>query len=274
MLENEGIIRLSCFIGMLLLMALLEQLLPRRRRTGVRFLRWTTNLGILFSGSLPLRFIFPLLAPAAALLAADRGWGLLHYSGLPAAADWVITLVVFDVIIYAQHVIFHRIGIFWRFHRVHHTDRDLDASTALRFHPIEIWLSMAIKIGAVFLIGPPAGAVILFEIILNGMALFNHSNFHLPEKLDGILRLAVVTPDMHRVHHSDIRRETDSNFGFNLSLWDRLFRTYTAQPEKGHDGMTIGLREFPEAGKRHLIWTLILPFRNVKQCRGLLEEES
>jgi sterol desaturase/sphingolipid hydroxylase (fatty acid hydroxylase superfamily) len=203
----------------------------------------------------------PVAAVAAAEWARIAGWGAFNLLGWPLWLEILIAIVVLDLAIYGQHVLFHKVPVLWRLHQVHHADVDFDVSTALRFHPVEIALSMLIKIAVVLALGAPAIAVVLFEIILNGCAMFNHANVKLPGWLDAILRRILVTPDMHRVHHSVIRRETDSNFGFNLSIWDRIFGTYRAQPEAGHAGMTIGLSEYQSEDPTRFSWSLLLPFR-------------
>ncbi len=258
-MENEGLIRMSVFLGVFALMALWEMTAPRRALVAPKGRRWGVNWGIVVLDTLIVRLLFPVVAAGAALDAAANGWGLFNWLGWPPLVEIVLAIVILDCLIYWQHVLSHRIPVLWRLHRVHHSDRDIDVSTAIRFHPGEIALSMVLKIGAVYLLGPAAIAVILFEVILNGCALFNHSNVRLPGWADRLLRLVVVTPDMHRVHHSVIHRETDANFGFNLPWWDRLFGTYIDQPEKGHDGMTIGLNEFQDERPTRLGWSLLLP---------------
>ncbi|MGR3617012.1 MAG: sterol desaturase family protein [Paracoccaceae bacterium] len=202
----------------------------------------------------------PLLAVGASLDAQARGWGLFNVLELGFWAKCALTILLMDLAIWAQHLVTHKVPLLWRLHRVHHADRDMDVTTAIRFHPIEIALSMLIKIGVVYALGAPAMAVVLFEIMLNGTAMFNHSNLRLPLNIDRILRVALVTPDMHRVHHSNIRAEHDTNFGFALSVWDRIFKTYTPQPSKGHDSMTIGL-DWQTDQPARLGWVLKLPFR-------------
>lgn len=262
-MENETVIRLSVFIGLFVLFAGIETLAPRRRRTQPRGRRWLTNWAIVILDTLALRalaLVLPLLAVGAALDAEAQGWGLMNGAGWPYWVKVVATVLIFDFAIWAQHLITHKVPVLWRIHRVHHADRDIDVSTAIRFHPVEIALSMLLKIGLVYLLGPPALGVILFEIVLNGTAMFNHANMRLPPWLDSGLRQVMVTPDMHRVHHSIHRREHDSNYGFALSVWDRLFRTYIPQPEKGHDGMTVGL-EWQDDRPSKLGWSLGLPFQ-------------
>ncbi len=201
----------------------------------------------------------PLLAVGAALDAQARGWGLFNALALPGWLEITLAILILDLAIWAQHLVSHKVPILWRLHRVHHADRDMDVTTAIRFHPVEIALSMLLKIGLVYGLGPAAIAVILFEILLNGTAMFNHSNLNLPLWLDALLRRVLVTPDMHRVHHSVHRHEHDSNYGFALSIWDRVFGTYVAQPAQGHDDMTVGLRWQDDRPGR-LLWSLRLPF--------------
>ena len=243
MLNNELYIRLGLFIGVLALMALLETIFPKRPRRFDRLVRWPGNFLLLMMNSFALRLVFPITAVGFALFCTEQKFGLLNQLELPFPLSVAIAMLLLDLTIYAQHVIFHRVPILWRIHRMHHTDLDLDVTSGTRFHPLEILLSMLIKLAAIWLIGAPAVAVMLFEILLNAGAMFNHANLRIPAGLDGALRLLVVTPDMHRVHHSIIPAETNSNFGFNLPWWDRLFGTYIAQPESGHSGMTIGLAE-------------------------------
>ena len=257
---SETVWRLSVFASALILFSLLEALFPRRRRNLPRQGRWLTHLGITVIDSLVVRILGPLTAIAVAIWAANKGIGLFNLTQWPLWLEIVLAFILLDCAIYWQHVISHRVPFFWRFHKVHHTDRDLDASSAVRFHPVEILLSMLYKCGVVLIIGPAALAVLIFEIVLNASAIFNHANLKLPLGVDKILRLFIVTPDMHRVHHSVIESETNRNFGFNLSVWDRLFRSYKAQPEGGHDGMTIGLSEHQSEAPSQLFWSLKLPF--------------
>ncbi|UYV38001.1 sterol desaturase family protein [Rhodobacteraceae bacterium D3-12] len=262
-MEHETALRLATFLGLFALFALIEALAPRRARTQPRQTRWLTNWGITILNTLALRalaFGLPLLAVGAAVDAAANGWGLLNHLDWPAWVEITAAVLFFDFAIWAQHLVTHKVPLLWRLHRVHHADRDIDVTTAIRFHPVEIALSMLLKIGLVYLIGPAALAIILFEIILNGTAMFNHANMALPAWLDRPLRLVLVTPDMHRVHHSVHRSEHDSNYGFALSIWDRLFRTYIAQPRAGHDAMEIGLQWRDDRPSR-LGWSLALPFR-------------
>lgn len=261
-MENEATIRLVIFLGLFLLFAGLETMLPRKVRTQPRQRRWVTNWAITLANTLTLRLmavLLPVLAVGAAVDAAQNGWGLFNLIGLPMVVEIVLAILILDLAIWAQHLVTHKIPLLWRLHRVHHADRDIDVTTAIRFHPVEIALSMLLKIGLVYLLGPAAIAVILFEILLNGTAMFNHANIALPGWLDRAMRLVLVTPDMHRVHHSVHRHEHDSNYGFALSIWDRMFGTYVAQPEAGHDAMTIGL-QWQDDRPSQLGWSLWLPF--------------
>lgn len=262
-MENEATIRLAVFLGLFALFAVAEAFAPRRPRTQSQARRWVTNWGITILNTLTLRLMalaLPLLAVGAAMDATAQGWGLFNRLDLPGWIGIACAVLILDFAIWLQHLVTHKVPILWRLHRVHHADRDMDVTTAIRFHPLEIALSMLLKIGLVYLLGPAAIAVILFEILLNGTALFNHANLRLPLAFDRVLRLVLVTPDMHRVHHSIHRHEHDSNYGFALSIWDRMFRTYTPQPEAGHDGMTVGL-QWQDDEPSTLGWSLWLPFR-------------
>ena len=259
-MSAETKIRLVFFFSIFALVALWEILASRRPLATSKKVRWISNLGITFLNPVLLRLLFPVLAVNMAVKAQERDWGLLNNFDLPYWLDIVVGIVLLDLVIYLKHVMFHAIPILWRLHMVHHADLDYDVTTGLRFHPIEIFLSMGIKLAIVIIFGLPAAAVLIFEVILNGAAMFNHGNIRLPLKIDSILRYVIVTPDMHRVHHSVIIRETNSNYGFNLPWWDRLFGTYCPQPVKGHAGMTIGLSQFRDSGKLTLPWLLILPF--------------
>ena len=261
LIEHESATRLSIFLGALLLLAALECLAPRRQRSFSRPRRWPTNLAIAAIDTLALRFLLPVLAVGSALWAEMNQIGLMQIFALPLGLEILLAILLLDALVYGQHVAFHRIPLLWRVHRVHHTDRDIDVTTALRFHPLEILLSMLLKITFVVLLGAPVEGVICFEIILNAMAMFNHANISLPARLDARLRLFLVTPDMHRVHHSIDMGEHNRNFGFSLSCWDRIFATYKAQPRLGHDGMIIGLSHHQDARPCRLGWSLLLPFR-------------
>jgi len=263
---SEGLLRFGAFGGIFIVMALLELLWPKRNLSQSKARRWFTNISIGGLDSLVIRLMgmlaVPLVALAAAIYAEARGWGLFNLIDLPIWIEFVTAVVILDFAIYLQHVASHKIPVLWRLHKVHHSDVDIDVTTAIRFHPIEIALSMLYKIVLVLALGPAAVAVVAFEILLNGTAMFNHANVALPKWLDRILRLVLVTPDMHRVHHSIIHGETDSNYGFSLSLWDRAFRTYIAQPAHGHRGMTIGLEEHQTGEPTRFAWSLLLPFRS------------
>jgi len=258
--QSDGPIRLAVFLGVFLAMALVELLWPKRTLSVSKGKRWLTNLGISVTDSLVLRLMAMLAVPVAAVAAAFYAQahqiGLLNNVAWPQWLKIVVALLALDLAIWAQHLASHKVPLFWRLHQVHHADRDIDVTTAVRFHPVEIALSMLWKIVVVVPLGASPLAVFLFEVILNACAMFNHANIALPAWLDGVLRMFVVTPDMHRVHHSVLRREHDSNYGFNLSLWDRLFRTYTAQPEAGHQGMTIGLTPYQSEAPTKLGWSL------------------
>ncbi|HHS89277.1 MAG TPA: sterol desaturase family protein [Rhodobacteraceae bacterium] len=261
-MENELAIRLSVFIGLFLVFAALETLLPKRIRTQPRSRRWLTNWSLVVIDTLALRALaigIPALAVGAAVDASLNGYGLFNVLDWNPWLEGLLAVLFFDFAIWFQHLITHKIPILWRLHRVHHADRDIDVTTAVRFHPVEILFSMLLKIGLVYLIGPAAWAMVAFEVILNGTAMFNHANIALPAWLDRIIRKILVTPDMHRIHHSTKRSEHDSNYGFSLSLWDKMFGTYTAEPQGGEDNMTIGL-EWQDDQPSRLGWSLALPF--------------
>jgi sterol desaturase/sphingolipid hydroxylase (fatty acid hydroxylase superfamily) len=259
LLTDEPLIRLGCFLGVLLIMAAWELAAPRRRREIPRLLRWSSNFGIVAIDTVLVRLLFPILPVGFALLAAERGWGLFNAFEIPFWLAFALSVLVLDLAIYLQHVMFHAVPALWRLHRMHHADLEFDVSTGLRFHPIEILLSMVFKLAVVAALGPPASAVLLFEVLLNATSMFNHGNVRMPAALDGVLRWLVVTPDMHRVHHSIRRRETDSNFGFNLPWWDRLLGTYRARPEAGHADMIIGIEQFRTRRDLRLDRMLIQP---------------
>ncbi|MBI1385060.1 MAG: sterol desaturase family protein [Rhizobiales bacterium] len=257
----ETMIRFGAFLGVFLVMAVWEVLAHRRELTQHKGLRWFNNLGILLIDILVQRFTLGAAAVAMAIHAEQSGWGLFALVDWPYWLEFAIAFLILDFAIYLQHVMSHALPVFWRLHRVHHADLDFDCTTALRFHPIEILLSMLYKVAIVAALGCDAYVVIAFEVVLNGSAIFNHANVAMPQAIDRTLRAVVVTPDMHRVHHSVIVRETNSNYGFFLSIWDRLCGTYTPQPSKGHTGMTIGLHEFRDQSKLNLHDMLLLPFR-------------
>lgn len=262
-MPHELVLRLGVFVGLFVVFALLERIIPKRIPKVGPARRWITNWAIVLLDSAALRImavVLPLLAVGAAMDAQRLGWGLMNQFPHPGWLGVILAVLLLDLAIWAQHLITHKVPLFWRFHRVHHADRDMDVSTAIRFHPVEILASMLLKIGLVYGLGPTPLAVVLFEILLNGTALFNHANIALPARLDRILRMVLVTPDMHRIHHSVQRQEHDSNFGFALSVWDRLFGTYRHQPAAGHTQMTIGL-EWQDDRPSRLGWSLLLPFR-------------
>ena len=260
LINHESLIRFGFFFGILVLMAVWEFLAPRRQLQTSKSMRWFSNLGIVSIDTLSLRLLLPFFAIDVAITAEKVGGGLLNSVSLPYWLKVTMGVVVLDLAIYLQHVMFHALPILWRLHMMHHSDLDFDVTTGVRFHPIEILLSMGIKMIIVSLVGISAAGVLLFEVLLNATSLFNHGNVRLAGNIDGVLRLLVVTPEMHRVHHSVIIRETNSNFGFNLPWWDRLFGTYKDQPVAGHVGMTIGLSQFRDSKRLTLPWLLALPF--------------
>ncbi len=255
----ELLIRLSVFLSVFTVMSLWEFFRPRRLLPYPRRERWITNLGLIFLNAVLVRITVGGAAYAAAVFAAERGMGVLHWSTLPTWAAAVVTVLVLDFAVYLQHVIMHAVPVLWRLHRVHHADLGFDATTGLRFHPIEIFLSLSLKVALVVLLGAPPWAAVAFEIILNTSSVFNHGNVAIAEPIDHWLRWAIVTPDMHRIHHSTREIETNSNFGFSVSWWDRLCGTYRAQPVLGQLGMEIGLKEYPTP--LHLGQLLRLPFQ-------------
>ena len=258
---NEMFIRLTCFLSVFTVVVLWEIGLPRRERAVSRWVRWPSNLGIVALNTLLVRILIPTAAVGLALIVEAQNWGLLNQLAAPGWLTIVVAILILDFSIYLQHIMFHAVPLFWRMHRMHHADLDFDVTTGARFHPIEILLSMVIKLMVVTALGPPAAAVVIFEVLLNATSMFNHGNVRMPPGLDRILRWLVVTPDMHRVHHSILPNETNSNFGFNLPWWDRLFGTYRAQPVAGHDEMTIGIEEFSEPRELRLDRMLVQPFR-------------
>ena len=260
-MTHEPFIRFGFFFGVLVAMALWEAVAPRRRLAVNKPLRWFNNLGLVVVNTIAVRIAFALGAVGIALVAQERSWGLFNQIDLPGWLEVLLAVLALDLAIYLQHVMFHAVPLFWRLHMVHHADLDIDVTTGLRFHTIEILLSMAIKAGAIVLLGTPALAVLIFEVLLNATSMFNHSNVRMPVWVDRVLRLFVVTPDMHRVHHSVISSETNSNFGFNLPWWDYLLGTYRSQPSQGHEGMKIGLKQFRDEQKSdRLHWMLTMPF--------------
>jgi sterol desaturase/sphingolipid hydroxylase (fatty acid hydroxylase superfamily) len=256
---QELLIRLACFGGVLAAMAAWEVLAPRRTQAIGRGKRWPNNVGIVVLDSVLLRLILPLTAVGLALAMQQKGFGLLNIVAVPGWLAIVIGVIALDFAIYCQHVLFHAVPVLWRLHRMHHADLEFDVTTGVRFHPVEILLSMVIKLMVVAALGPPAIAVLIFEVLLNASSMFNHGNVRMPPALDKALRWIVVTPDMHRVHHSVLPHETNSNFGFNLPWWDRLFGTYRPQPAAGHEAMTLGIKQFRTAGDLRLDRMLVQP---------------
>ncbi len=274
LLANEPYIRMGVFLAVLAVLMVAEATSPRRRREIPRLLRWTNNLGIVAVDTALVRLVFPLVAVGLAVLAGERGWGLLNTFEVPSWIAFLVALLVLDLAIYLQHVMFHAVPAFWRLHRMHHADLEFDVTTGLRFHPLEILLSMAIKLAVVAALGPPAAAVLVFEVVLNATSMFNHANLRIPKALDRRLRWVVVTPDMHRVHHSIHPSETNSNFGFNLPWWDRLLGTYRDQPRDGHQEMTIGIEQFRKPRELWLDRMLIQPLRGPASGYPINREEG
>ena len=260
-LSHEAPLRLGFFLAIFVTMAGWELLAPRRALRERRSLRWTHNLALVAVNTLTVRALLPVAAVGAAGFAAERGTGVLNILQGPYAWSFALSVVVLDLAIWLQHLMFHAVPLLWRLHRVHHADLDFDVTTGARFHPIEILLSVLIKLAVILALGPPAAAVLVFEVLLNATSMFNHGNVRMPVGLDRVLRWLVVTPDMHRVHHSVEPRETNSNFGFNLPWWDRLFGTYRPQPAAGHDAMTIGVEQFRASRELRLDRMLLQPFR-------------
>lgn len=267
--ESEALVRAGVFVTVLTMLAALEIAAPRRAQAIGRWRRWPGNFGLVLLGTLIVRVVLPAAAIGVALTAEARGWGLLNAVALPGWAALLAALLLLDLVIYAQHVMFHAVPGLWRLHRVHHADLEFDVTTGVRFHPGEILASMLIKLAAVAAIGAPALAVLIFEMVLNATAMFSHSNVRLPLGLDRILRRVLVTPDMHRVHHSIAAHEANSNFGFNLPWWDRLFGTYRAQPAAGHERMTLGVAQFRDSRELRLDRMLLQPLRR----GGVLRED-
>lgn len=273
LLGHEPFVRLATFASVFTVMALWEVLAPRRRQSMTRARRWPSNLGIVVLDTLLVRVLFPTTAVGLAMLAEAKGWGLFQVFGLPSWAAVVLGVVLLDLAIYLQHVLVHAVPALWRLHRMHHADLEFDVTTGSRFHPVEILLSMVLKMMVITALGAPAVAVLVFEVLLNATAMFNHSNVRIPPGFDRVLRLVVVTPDMHRIHHSVVPRETNSNFGFNLPWWDRLFGTYRAEPAAGQIGMTIGIEQFRDPAEQRLDRMLTQPFREGDRTYSLGRRE-
>jgi len=259
--QFEPFVRLGAFGSVLLAMAAWEVLAPRRKPSIARSWRWPNNIGVVFVDTIFVRLAFPISALALALVAERRGLGLFNIIPLPSGLTVFFSVIILDLAIYFQHVLFHAVPALWRLHRMHHADLEIDVTTGLRFHPVEIALSMMIKFGVIAAFGAPAVAVLIFEVLLNATSMFNHSNIRVPAPLDRVLRWVLVTPDMHRVHHSIVSRETNSNFGFNMPWWDRLFGTYRAQPAAGHETMTVGIEQFRNPRELRLDRMLLQPLR-------------
>ncbi|CAI4029666.1 Sterol desaturase family protein [Nitrospira tepida] len=259
-MAEEMLIRISAFLGVLGLMAFGEVLIPRRHLTTSKARRWVANLSIVVIDAAAVRLLFTAGAVGASMLAAERHWGVLNHLSWPNWLELVLAVVALDLVLYLQHVMFHAVPLLWRVHMMHHADLDCDVTTGLRFHPVEVVLSMLIKVSAIAVLGPSPQAVLSFEVLLNATAMFNHSNVRLPATMDRCLRWIVVTPDMHRIHHSILPRETNTNFGFNLPWWDRLLGTYRLQPNDGHERMTLGLTQFRDPARLTLTGMLLLPF--------------
>jgi sterol desaturase/sphingolipid hydroxylase (fatty acid hydroxylase superfamily) len=261
LLDHGLQIRLAAFAGVLAAMAVWEVFAPKRSQRIKRRLRWPNNLGIVAVDTLFVRLLFPITAVGIAVVAETRGWGLIHVLDVPAWAAVPLAVILLDLAIYFQHVLFHAVPVLWRLHRMHHADLEFDVTTGIRFHPVEILISMVIKMGVIVALGAPALGVFIFEVLLNATSMFNHGNVRLRAEFDRVLRWIVVTPDMHRVHHSISAVETNSNFGFNLPWWDRMFGTYRHQPKLGHEGMTIGIEQFRDPADLRIDRMLLQPFR-------------
>ncbi len=259
--------RLGVFVSVLIVVAVWETIFPKRDWQLSRISRWLNHVSLSFVNTLLVRLFIPLTIAAYAIQLEELNIGILNWLNLPFWISVIVGVILLDLAIYAQHVFFHKLDFFWRLHRMHHTDLDFDVTTGIRFHPVEILISMLIKFAVITVLGPPALAVILFEILLNATSMFNHGNIQVPKSLDKVLRYFIVTPDMHRVHHSIIRSETDSNFGFNLPWWDRLFGTYKSQPIEGHSGMTIGLSIFRDRKENRIDRLISQPFRKEASTR-------
>ncbi|MGD0021802.1 MAG: sterol desaturase family protein [Smithellaceae bacterium] len=264
-ISPETFVRLGFFAGIFSAVALGEKIVPRRMLLKSKTKRWIGNLGMQIINVVVLRLIFPLFPVGIAVICAQRGWGLLNYYQITPFLALIIAVAALDFVIYLQHRMFHVVPLFWPMHMVHHTDQDIDVTTALRFHPLEIILSMLIKFSAVAAIGAPPLSVLIFEIMLNGATMFNHGNVGIPLSFDRMIRMVLVTPDMHRVHHSVIARETNSNYGFSFPWWDRMLGTYRAQPQEGHDKMKIGLNGYHDDRSLKLAFMLAMPFSYPKR---------
>lgn len=266
---TETSIRLSVFIAILVLMIALEYWLPAKQAHVAKSKRWLSNFGLTIVASIVVRLIVPMGLTGIAIYASEHGWGLFNQITWPLWIMYILSWLTLDILIYWQHRLFHRVPILWRLHKVHHADSHVDASTGLRFHPLEILLSIVIKGIAVAALGVPMLAVIVFEIILNGFSLFNHANIRLPNKIERVVRYFLITQVLHRIHHSQVVRETDTNFGFSVSWWDRLFGTYKGESTKGDSAINLGLVEYPKAAQNAAFWSLLkMPFASIKQSHS------
>lgn len=264
--QYESVIRLGSFLGLFALLTIWEISSPKRELLQLRRFRWFSNIGLIVISSVLIRFIIPTAAVGVALHVEQHQVGFLNLYNMPFIVQFLLAFILMDLAIYFQHVMFHALPMFWRFHRVHHSDLDCDITTGLRFHPFEMIISILFKFLVILSIGAPVLAVVIFEVILNAASMFTHSNIKLPSAIEPIVRFIIVTPDMHRIHHSMNENETNSNFGFFISIWDRLFGTYIKEPEKGHENMEIGLSFFREPKWQNLRWLIYLPF--VTQIHG------
>lgn len=265
MIHSETLVRLGFFAVIFFIVAFGEKIAPRRILLKSKFKRWISNLGIQIIDVIVLRLLFPVFPVGLAVICAQRSWGLLNYYPVNPLPALIIGVLVLDFVIYLQHRLFHFVPVFWRMHMVHHTDQDIDVTTAVRFHPLEIILSLLIKFTAVAAIGAPPLSVLIFEVMLNGASMFNHGNINIPLSIDRVIRMVLVTPDMHRVHHSTVMQETNSNYGFSFSWWDRILGTYKAQPQEGHDKMKIGLNGYHDDRSLKLSALLMMPFSYQKR---------
>ena len=272
-MEFDVLIRVIAFLSVFGLMASWEIMAPRRQRSALSLRRWVANLSVAALNTIVIRIVLASGAVGIAMVSAEHGWGILNMLHWPSWIEVLLAVLVLDLVIYLQHVAFHAVPMFWKVHMVHHTDPDYDVTTAVRFHPVEAVLSMVIKIAVVAIVGASPTAVLVFEVLLNGMAMFNHANVRIPHVVERILRWVMVTPDMHRIHHSIVPRETNRNFGFNLPWWDRLFGTYLANPAHGHERMTFGLKQYRNPACLKLLNILKLPFLRAAGNHSMAQEE-
>lgn len=266
-MEKEIFLRFGFFAGAFLMFALIESIYPKRKLRIYKSIRWARNLSMLFISHAVTKFVLPFTAVGVAIYGSQNQLGLFNNLPVNFSVSVVLSILILDLVIYSQHVLFHHVPFLWRFHKIHHMDQEIDVTTGVRFHPIEILLSALIKCAIILFFGMSVIAVLIFEILLNAASMFNHSNLRLPLKIDKYLRMIIITPDMHRVHHSVVVSETNSNFGFNLPWWDRIFHTYKPQPQKGHSNMGIGLKEYKDYKTTSFIKSLIIPFYN-KENKG------